>query len=206
MLSVSARALGLRALRVGRWYVRRTTLTCKRLSSGELRFSVRVSSPVSPLSQKLQRHGRAPAALWKTWNFRSSRPSPHGCCRPAQFRWRGAWLALLRRWRKTAWVLIGSSLTALYSQYLPGSERFARQLGAIPGCGSGTLLAEKVQAIVVLGGGRYPVGPEFGAETVSVKSFSRLRYAAHLHRKRIYLFLPPVVLYGESRSRQNSPK
>ena len=110
-------------------------------------------------------------------------------------------LALLRRWRKTAWVLIGSSLTALYilSTYLVASA-LQGSLERYPVADPETLLAEKVQAIVVLGGGRYPVGPEFGAETVSVDSFSRLRYAAHLHRKtHLPILATGGAVHGESR-------
>ena len=68
-------------------------------------------------------------------------------------------LVLLRRWRKTAWVLIGSSLTALYflSTYLVASA-LRGSLERYPVADPETLLAEKAQAIVVLGGGRYPVG------------------------------------------------
>jgi uncharacterized SAM-binding protein YcdF (DUF218 family) len=42
--------------------------------------------------------------------------------------------------------------------------------------------ALEVQAIVVLGGGRYRGAPEYGADTVRGETLERLRYAAHLHR------------------------
>lgn len=92
--------------------------------------------------------------------------------------------ALLRGRHKTAWVLIGSSLITLYAfSTFAVASALQVSLQQYPVADPETLLAEKVQAIVVLGGGRYPEGPEFGAETVSVDSFSRLRYAAYLYRK-----------------------
>lgn len=42
---------------------------------------------------------------------------------------------------------------------------------------------ERAQAIVVLGGGREAMAPEFGADTVSWATLVRLRYGAYLYRK-----------------------
>ncbi len=43
--------------------------------------------------------------------------------------------------------------------------------------------ASAAQAIIVLGGGNYPQGPEYGGETVNEATLVRVRYAAHLHRQ-----------------------
>ncbi len=41
--------------------------------------------------------------------------------------------------------------------------------------------ARYADAIVVLGGGRYPAAPEYGGDTLSTSSLERVRYAAFLH-------------------------
>jgi uncharacterized SAM-binding protein YcdF (DUF218 family) len=58
-----------------------------------------------------------------------------------------------------------------------------------------------VQAIVVLGGGRYPDAPEYGGDTVSDSALERLRYGARLARQ---TGLPILVsggsVFGEEQS------
>ena len=51
-----------------------------------------------------------------------------------------------------------------------------------------------IQAIVVLGGGRYADAPEYGGDTVGVQTLERLRYAAALHRRTKL----PVLVSGGS--------
>lgn len=53
---------------------------------------------------------------------------------------------------------------------------------------------ETAQAIVVLGGGRHRNAPEYGADTVSLETLARLRYAARLHRQ---TGLPLLVTGGK---------
>lgn len=56
-------------------------------------------------------------------------------------------------------------------------------------------------AIVVLGGGRYPQGPEFGAETVAGVALERMRYGAYLHRETgLPLLVTGGSVFGEANS------
>ena len=50
----------------------------------------------------------------------------------------------------------------------------------------------KVDAIVVLGGGRYKNAPEYGSDTISNFTMERIRYGAHLYR----VIKRPVVVSG----------
>ncbi|MGE0557060.1 MAG: YdcF family protein [Burkholderiales bacterium] len=56
------------------------------------------------------------------------------------------------------------------------------------------LILNAGQAIVVLGGGKYPQAPEYAGDTVSGATLVRLRYAAHLHRTSGH----PVLVSGGS--------
>lgn len=92
-----------------------------------------------------------------------------------------AGLALQRRHPRTSRGLLVAGTAGLYLLSMPLTGTFLLQQwetphGAVPNSPS-------AQAIVVLGGGRYPVAPEYGSDTVSSSTLVRLRYAAHLHRQ-----------------------
>jgi len=91
------------------------------------------------------------------------------------------------RWRLVGRLLIIMDFAALAILSLPHT---GRQL-LMPLEATAKALPEKLpdqalgdaQAIVVLGGGRYADAPEYGADTVSLQTLERLRYAALLHRR-----------------------
>jgi uncharacterized SAM-binding protein YcdF (DUF218 family) len=60
------------------------------------------------------------------------------------------------------------------------------------------ILANKAEAIVVLGGGIYEEGPEYGGDTIKGAMLERVRYAAWLHKR---TNLPIVVSGGSPLSR-----
>lgn len=100
--------------------------------------------------------------------------------------------AILRRRRRLGWSLIGVSWLALYvlsttfvsDRLLQSLEPEYRDPAAQPAG----------QAIVVMGGGKYRLAPEYGGDTVSSEVLSRLRYAARLHR----MLGKPVLVTGGS--------
>jgi uncharacterized SAM-binding protein YcdF (DUF218 family) len=57
------------------------------------------------------------------------------------------------------------------------------------------IAASKAKAIVVLGGGIYEEGPEYGSDTIKGDMLERVRYAAWLHKR---TNLPIVVSGGRS--------
>lgn len=91
----------------------------------------------------------------------------------------GLVLLLLRR--KAGLALITAALAGLFLLSTPVVatalagllERRPAQDGGIPG---------NAQAIVILGGGSYPVAPEYGGDTVSASTLERVRWGARLHR------------------------
>ncbi len=85
--------------------------------------------------------------------------------------------------RRLGMLLIAAAILVQYLASLPviaflllsGLERY-------PALAEDQLTTTRAEAIVVLGGGRYPDAPEYGKDTVSGPLLERLRYAAHLHR------------------------
>ncbi len=92
----------------------------------------------------------------------------------------GLWLA--RRWPRFGRGLSIASLLGLLAMSLPpvagwlasGLETY-RPISDVD--------LKRAQAIVVLGGGKYFVAPEYGQDTISRWSLERARYAAHLQRR-----------------------
>ena len=93
-------------------------------------------------------------------------------------------LALWRRMRLLAILLLATSIATLYLFSLPkvGNALYA-SLETLPARVPGAPVAADVGAIVVLAGGRASDAPEYGGETVGFQSLERLRYAARLHRE-----------------------
>lgn len=97
-------------------------------------------------------------------------------------------------------IVVGLSLVALSALSLPVTGRALiapLETGAhsLPPASLTPDEAKKqADAIVVLGGGRYPQAPEYGdADAVSESTLHRLRYAAYLHRR---TGLPMLVTGG----------
>ena len=93
-------------------------------------------------------------------------------------------LALLR-WRRTAGItlLVSSvALTYLCSIGLTVNllSRVVQTYGPVT---AEAISASRPGAIVVLAGGTYPEAPEYGHETVHLRTLGRIRYAAHLARQ-----------------------
>lgn len=95
-----------------------------------------------------------------------------------------AGLLLRRRAPRTSGVLLAAALLLLYAASIPYTAlSLAALLETDPPVPAFGAAEPKPQAIVVLGGGRYYDGPEYGADTVSRHTLERLRYAARLHRQ-----------------------
>lgn len=98
------------------------------------------------------------------------------------------WLLVLaycnrRRWPRAARVLALASLLSLFALSVPQvSTLLASGLETAPPFDLARPEVAHVQAIVVLGTGRYADAPEYGRDTVSVRTLERLRYAARVHR------------------------
>jgi len=94
-----------------------------------------------------------------------------------------AGLVLRRRLRRTAMLLTAVAFASLYllsTGALAG--RLVAGLERVAPLASPRALAGRVDAIVVLGGGRNPSAPEYGGETVNHHSLVRARYGAVLQR------------------------
>lgn len=106
----------------------------------------------------------------------------------------GLWLMARNRHRPHVGgiLLLSISLTALLALSLPAvGKRLLASLETSPPVSADQLA--KAQAIVVLGGGLYHQGPEYGGDTVNSYTLERLRYAAKLARK---THLPVLVSGG----------
>ncbi|PHV10365.1 YdcF family protein [Chitinimonas sp. BJB300] len=91
-------------------------------------------------------------------------------------------LCLLKRRPRISRVLIGLGLFGVWFFSAPVTvDWLATPLEQARPPSLATL--KTAQAIVVLGGGRDPVAPEYGGESVSQYSLARLRYAARLARQ-----------------------
>ena len=113
------------------------------------------------------------------------------------------------RWRTTGNIIIGLSLTVLFALSLSMTGRSlivpleadARPLQPASLTPDGA--KKQVDAIVVLGAGRYTEAPEYGtADTVSNAALERLRYAAYLHRRTGL----PVLVTGGSPFGEQTPE
>ena len=92
----------------------------------------------------------------------------------------------------------GLAALALCTLYLAstlfGATRLAAGLETSPALSFEQLASHDIDAIVVPGTGRYLNAPEFGTDTVSVRTLERLRYAARLHRASGW----PIAVVGGS--------
>jgi len=101
-------------------------------------------------------------------------------------------LLLMRRWPRFGKTLAWSGLALLWLLATPAvTKPMLAAIEDIPPLDPAR--ARSAQAIVVLGGGSYPVAPEYGGDTVSRWSLERIRYAARLQRQ---TGLPVLVTGG----------
>lgn len=92
-----------------------------------------------------------------------------------------AGLTLQHRRPRTARGLLLAGTAGLYLLSMPLTGTFLLRQWETPH--ATTPVSTSAQAIVVLGGGRYPAAPEYDGDTVSSATLVRLRYAAQLHRE-----------------------
>ena len=90
-------------------------------------------------------------------------------------------LVLLRPRPRTGRLLLIGGLTGLYISATPITAQFLLQRWE--GTPLVTAPATTAQAIIILGGGKYLHGPEYGGDTVAEATLVRVRYAARLHRQ-----------------------
>ena len=90
-------------------------------------------------------------------------------------------LLLLFFRRRTGLALIMAAVAGLFALSMPVvAAALAGLLEDRPTDGAGNL--DGAQAIVILGGGSYPVAPEYGGDTVGAATLERVRWGARLHR------------------------
>jgi uncharacterized SAM-binding protein YcdF (DUF218 family) len=90
---------------------------------------------------------------------------------------------LLRRWHRLAWWLVFASVASLYLLSAPITLGWlAQRLETLPAFDLADPAAQRIEAIVVPGTGRYTEPPEFDHDVVSIRTLERLRYAARVHR------------------------
>lgn len=105
-----------------------------------------------------------------------------------------AGLITLRWSRRYGKILIISSIILLVAVSLPiVSDPFVSAMENIPALSKEQIINTPAQAIVILGGGRYPNAPEYGADTVSTATLERIRYGADIYRQK---HLPILVTGG----------
>ena len=106
-------------------------------------------------------------------------------------------LGTLLLWARSGsgYLFVSLGWVLLYFSALPFTAFTAAQfLEATPALEPRAVATSGAQAIVVLGGGRYPDAPEYGATTSNGTELERLRYAARLHRES---GLPIAVIGGD---------
>jgi len=109
---------------------------------------------------------------------------------------------LLRRYYRTALFLMLSGFFTLILFSLPITAHFLdypnnniKPLTAIE------LANTDAKAIIILGGGRYRKAPEFGKDTVSNSTLTRIRYGAYLHRtSKLPILVTGGKVYGDGLS------
>lgn len=101
-------------------------------------------------------------------------------------------LRLSRRYPRTGKTLIALALTTLIIFSLPiASRALISSLEINPPITAMQL--QEIQAIVILGGGKNNIAPEYGGiDTVSQSTLERIRYGAHLQR----LTGKPIIVTG----------
>ena len=96
---------------------------------------------------------------------------------------------------RSGYLLASLGWVLLYFSALPFTAfTLAQFLETTPALDAAAIRQSGAQAIVVLGGGRYPDAPEYGATTSNGTELERLRYAAWLHRRS---GLPIAVIGGD---------
>lgn len=112
-------------------------------------------------------------------------------------------LLLWQRAHRTAKALLIAEFLLLYLASIPfTASTLLALLETYPPVSMTKPAEDGPQAIVVLGGGRYYRGPEYGVDTVSRFTLERLRYAARLHRRTGL----PVLVSGGNRYAERLPE
>ncbi len=93
----------------------------------------------------------------------------------------GAGMMLLPTRPRLARGLLFAAVAALYVCAIPFTAHLLLQQWE--GKPVAPVTTSGAQAIIVLGGGKYPHGPEFGGDTVAEGTLVRVRYAAWLQRQ-----------------------
>ncbi len=108
-------------------------------------------------------------------------------------------LMSLHRHKNFGITLLVTSLVTLYGFSTPMVENYLwASLEEYPALSAETPQRNTARAIVVLAGGRFSDAPEYGGDTVSSTTLSRIRYAAHLYRQtKLSLLLTGGVVFGE---------
>lgn len=88
-------------------------------------------------------------------------------------------LLLVRPRPRTGRMLLMAGTAGLYLLSLPVTAHFLLGLWEVPAAAA----PAEARAIVVLGGGKAHVTPEYDGDTVRSSTLLRLRYAAHLQRR-----------------------
>ncbi|MDQ2696345.1 MAG: YdcF family protein [Pseudomonadota bacterium] len=87
-------------------------------------------------------------------------------------------------WLRLGYILMAAGLVLAYAASIPLTasllNRFVQQHGPLS---EATLGAANAQAIVVLAGGLDSDAPEYGEDTVALRTLGRVRYAAQLARR-----------------------
>lgn len=112
-----------------------------------------------------------------------------------------AFVLALIVWRPAPRVARAFALLGIVGLYLSSAPFVAHQLATAieiyPATSPAALRDRRIQAIVILGGGRRGYAPEHGTPTVSEHAIERLRYGALLHRAtRIPLLVTGGVVLG----------
>ena len=93
----------------------------------------------------------------------------------------GAGWLILKKYPRSGRLLVGTGLILLWVLAMPVVGML--MLSTLEGHAVSPQDIKQAQAIVVLGGGRYPNQPEYSGETVKESSLVRLRYAAKIQRE-----------------------
>ncbi len=108
-----------------------------------------------------------------------------------------SWLGVTLLGITTA-LLIALSLPLTAHELMRGLEIYPALKEPLPERGR----RDSPEAIVILGGGRYPDAPEYGVDTVDDGTLARLRYGAFLYRKTRL----PILVSGGAPRGESTPE
>ncbi len=106
----------------------------------------------------------------------------------------GSLFLLLKKVRFGRLLIAGGCLLLYFASLPATSQLLAGVVERIPPLNQQAFVHSDAQAIVVLGGDRYPGAPEYGGTVTGGSSLERVRYAAFLYRR---THLPLAVIGGD---------